>query len=304
MTRPDSSVYNPSVVRLLHCLMPNLAPPEPVCFRGVRNPSSMVKKDLAPDSFEHDGPKGIDMAYLQIYEGDVLREQLELTGEALTIGRATDNGIVLASPEVSGYHAVIQQENGAFVLNDLGSSNGVFVDGKRIKQHRLRFWEDIQLPGFVLKFRPRARLPGEKDGGLETPDVSEESAATAELDVSEIRDALERHEEKKRSKQKIQVYYLLAYMDQQRVKFPLTNASFSIGKANGCDVCTPGWFAPKVAANIKRHSDGFYVFPGRRGKAQVNGARVCNPTPLQDGDCLVVRGITFLVEKSEMQAPA
>jgi len=243
------------------------------------------------------------MAHLQIYEGDVLKEQLEFTSEALTIGRATDNDIVLASPEVSGYHAVIQQEHGAFVLSDRGSSNGVFVDGKRVKQHRLKFWEDIQLPGYVLKFRPRARLPGEKDGDLEAPDALEGNAATAELDVSKIRDALEQHEQKKRSKQRIQAYYLLTHLNQERVRHPLTNASFSIGKADGCDVRTPGWFAPKVAANIKRHSDGFYVIPGRRGKAQVNGAKICAPTPLRDGDCLVVRGITFMFEKSEVPVP-
>jgi len=241
------------------------------------------------------------MAHLQIYEGDVLKEQLELKSETVTIGRATDNDIVLASPEVSGYHAVIQQDNSSFTLSDRGSSNGVFVDGKRVKQHRLKYWEDIQLPGYVLKFRPRARLPGEKDGDLEAPNMSEGNAATAELDVSKIRDALERHEHKKRSKQRVQTYYLLAYLNQERVRYPLTNASFSIGKADQCDVRTPGWFAPKVAADVRRHSDGFYVVPGRRGKAQVNGARICDPTPLKDGDCLIVRGITFMFEKSEIQ---
>ena len=243
------------------------------------------------------------MAHLQIYEGDVLKEQRELINEVLTIGRATDNDIVLASPEVSGYHAVIQGDEGSFVLSDRDSSNGVFVDGKRVKQHRLKFWEDIQLPGYVIKFRPRARLPGEKDGALDAPGASDESAATAELDVSKIRDALQQHEEKKRNKQRIQAYYLFGYLNQERVKYPLTNASFSIGKADDCDVRTSGWFAPKVAANITRHSDGFYLIPGRRGKVQVNGARISDPTPLQEGDCLVVRGITFMVEKSEIQVP-
>lgn len=243
------------------------------------------------------------MAHLQIYEGDVLKEQMELTSEALTIGRASDNDVVLASPEVSGYHAVIQREHSAFILNDRGSSNGVFVDGKRVKQHRLKFWEDIQLPGYVLKFRPRARLPGEKDGDLESPDALEGNAATAELDVSKIRDALDRHEQKERRKRQIQTYFLLAYLNQERVKYPLTNAVFSIGKANDCDVRAPGWFAPKVAANIKRHSDGFYVVPGSRGKVQVNGTKISDATPLQQGDCVVVRGITFMFEKSEVQVP-
>ena len=236
-------------------------------------------------------------------KGDVLKQQLELTDAALTIGRAGDNDIVLASAEVSGHHAVIQKDQETYILTDRGSSNGVFVDGKRVKQHRLKYWEDIQLPGYVLKFRPRPRLPGEQDGQLQSPEADGENAATAELDVSKLRDALERHEEKKLSKQRIEMHYLLAYLNQERVKFPLTNASFSIGKANSCDVRTRGWFAPSVAATLKRHSDGFYVIPERRGKAQVNGAKISEPTPLKEGDCLVVRGITFVFERSEMPAP-
>jgi len=49
-----------------------------------------------------------------------------------TIGRAPDNHIVLNHPSASGHHAEVRFENGRFVLYDKGSTNGTFVNGRRI----------------------------------------------------------------------------------------------------------------------------------------------------------------------------
>ncbi len=240
------------------------------------------------------------MAYLLVYEGEVLKEQRELTGETLTIGRATDNDVVLANPGVSGHHATIARNGETFELTDNGSSNGVYVDGKRVERHPLKYWEDIQVLDFVLKFRPRGRLPGEKGGDLEIPDEVQEGAATAEIDVSGIRDTLERHSRNNRRKQSRTTFYLTAHIEQQRVKYPLTNVKLSIGKAESCEIKTSGWFAPRVAAQIQRHSDGFYVVPRRRGKTHLNGSKITAPTQLREGDCLAVRNVVMMFEKVEM----
>jgi len=49
-----------------------------------------------------------------------------------TIGRSGDNDIVLDAPGVSAHHAEIRYENGHYVLHDKGSTNGTFVNGRRI----------------------------------------------------------------------------------------------------------------------------------------------------------------------------
>jgi ABC-type multidrug transport system ATPase subunit len=54
-------------------------------------------------------------------------------GKAVRIGRLEDNDIVIREPVVSGHHAVIRQEGERVFLEDLGSTNGTFVDGRRIK---------------------------------------------------------------------------------------------------------------------------------------------------------------------------
>ena len=57
--------------------------------------------------------------------------------EGATIGRRADNSIVLQDPSVSGYHAKISCNGGVFVLEDLDSTNGTYIDGNKVQIIRL-----------------------------------------------------------------------------------------------------------------------------------------------------------------------
>ena len=52
--------------------------------------------------------------------------------EPLSIGRHGDNGIILPDPQVSRHHAEIVMQGGRWVVSDLGSANGTFVNGQRV----------------------------------------------------------------------------------------------------------------------------------------------------------------------------
>ena len=56
----------------------------------------------------------------------------QLTQEPVTIGRQEGNTIVLADPQASRHHATISWQAGSFVVQDMGSANGTFVNEKRI----------------------------------------------------------------------------------------------------------------------------------------------------------------------------
>lgn len=51
----------------------------------------------------------------------------------VTIGRRKDNDIVIAEPTISGHHARILRKGKKFIIEDLGSTNGTFVNGKRLR---------------------------------------------------------------------------------------------------------------------------------------------------------------------------
>lgn len=55
-----------------------------------------------------------------------------LEGDQLTIGRDSTNGVAINDPEVSRKHARLSFQGGKYVLEDLGSTNGTFVNGQRL----------------------------------------------------------------------------------------------------------------------------------------------------------------------------
>ena len=65
------------------------------------------------------------------------------TDHGLTIGRASDNDLVVAHPSVSAHHAELHFDGEQFLLRDLSSSNGTFVNGERITYARL-FGADLE----------------------------------------------------------------------------------------------------------------------------------------------------------------
>jgi predicted component of type VI protein secretion system len=55
-----------------------------------------------------------------------------LEGEQLTIGRDSTNGVAINDAEISRKHARLMFQGGKYVLEDLGSTNGTFVNGQRL----------------------------------------------------------------------------------------------------------------------------------------------------------------------------
>ena len=225
------------------------------------------------------------MAYLRIFMGDKLLEQRELLSDRITIGRTDENDIVLKSHGVSKRHATIERNGEGFVLIDNDSANGVYVGGKRIKRHTLRFWDDIQVFDFVLKFMAAARLKGEEAGVPAWTAERVQQEATMEVDISSLGDLA-----KLRKRIKVPSVSLLNG-GESPTRYALDKVNFTIGNSSECDLATPGWLAPRLAARIQRRNDGCYLFPGRRGRVSVNGHRIWSPVMLEDSDDLRVRGL-------------
>jgi hypothetical protein len=74
-------------------------------------------------------------------------------GVLTTLGRTPDNQIVVHTKEVSRRHAEIIMSGDGYLVKDLGSPNGTFVNGERITEHRLQDGDKLTLGGKVFVFK-------------------------------------------------------------------------------------------------------------------------------------------------------
>lgn len=78
----------------------------------------------------HHQLNGASIGYYELRAGEL--------GESLTIGRSPDNHLVVDDATVSGHHAVIESTREGYRIRDLDSTNGVWINGRRQKDHLLR----------------------------------------------------------------------------------------------------------------------------------------------------------------------
>jgi len=87
------------------------------------------------------------------------RTRSELAGDRVTIGKTSENDIVLDDSTVSRLHAVCERFAAGWCITDLGSSNGTFLNGERIwAQQRLRHGDEVRIGGNRLLFRDASQL--------------------------------------------------------------------------------------------------------------------------------------------------
>jgi hypothetical protein len=88
---------------------------------------------------------------LQVLAGS-FSKNYRLNKPTMTIGRAANNDIVVPEQTVSSHHATITIESGSFFLNDLGSTNGTFVNGTRIDKKLLKSGDIIKMGAANCRF--------------------------------------------------------------------------------------------------------------------------------------------------------
>jgi adenylate cyclase len=93
--------------------------------------------------------EGEMMAWLETERGD----RIPVRG-LCTFGRTSGNTVVLPTEKVSRRHAMIHEQDGEFWVVDLGSTNGIQINGERVTHPvQLRAGDHMQMPGTSFTFR-------------------------------------------------------------------------------------------------------------------------------------------------------
>jgi len=98
---------------------------------------------------------------LFVIRGNDQGTRFELEGESVGVGRDSSNAVQLHDTEVSRQHAEIRRAEEGYVVADLKSSNGTFVNGRRVEQHRLSSGDQVQVGGTLMLFTRPPEESGE-----------------------------------------------------------------------------------------------------------------------------------------------
>jgi diguanylate cyclase (GGDEF)-like protein len=101
-----------------------------------------------------------DRAYLIVLAGNNVGEMYKVTGETMIIGRGQNADIQIVDEGISRRHARVVCQEGAVAVEDLGSTNGTFLNGQKIGERApLRDGDKIQVGSTtILKFTYHDKL--------------------------------------------------------------------------------------------------------------------------------------------------
>jgi len=148
--------------------------------QGARDSASLPAAEPGAGGIAAIGDDQYDAAVAQltlaIIEGGEAERELSVTAVSV-IGRDPAADFVITDSDVSARHATITPLDGGCAIEDLGSTNGTFVNGRRISSaHELRPGDRVQLGGTVLEVR----------GELAPARAAESSAAADALPAVQV----------------------------------------------------------------------------------------------------------------------
>lgn len=221
------------------------------------------------------------------FRDSVLGQYLVDKGKSLTIGRRKDNDIVIENLAVSGHHAKIDSVGDSFVLVDLQSKNGSFVNERLVSSHWLKNGDVVSIGKHFLVFSTE-----------DTPATAD--AAPAEIDKTMVMDTSNYRSMVQKSASLVPKPLLrhedasgyLAYLSGGQGKLDLLSKLIKIGKAPTSEIVVKGLLVGWTAATISRRPDGYYLsYAGGICKPRVNDQVVKKSVMLKDLDIIAIGSV-------------
>jgi pSer/pThr/pTyr-binding forkhead associated (FHA) protein len=102
------------------------------------------------------------MSKILVFLPDGVSRAIDLRMTRLHIGRHPRNTIALPDPLVSGVHALLQETATGWWIEDLGSTNGTWINGKRMNSSILLAEDVLRIGGCTLRLLPSVVKSGRR----------------------------------------------------------------------------------------------------------------------------------------------
>jgi pSer/pThr/pTyr-binding forkhead associated (FHA) protein len=234
-------------------------------------------------------------------------------GGSLAIGRRETNDIAIDDPAVSGHHAKIDCLGDRFVLIDLQSKNGSFVNELLISSKWLKHGDVITIGGHSLIFNDQKRKKGHDQKTNQFDETvamnttahrrmmiksnpTKSISAVRFWDKSEhrgtVKDVVPDVSKPSAEAPEGEPAGVLIYLSGGTGQFKLTREITTIGKHPTSDIVVKGLLMDPTAVTIRKKSDGFYLdYLGGMPRPKVNDQTVKKSTLLKNLDTIEIGSV-------------
>ena len=225
-----------------------------------------------------------------MFNKQVIKEY-PLLKESITIGRNEGNSVVIDNLAVSGFHARIDPAGGDFILTDLQSTNGTFVNDNKVVSHKLNHGDNIIIGKHVLLF-----VSTDKGKVAETePETKMDMDKTMMLDTAKQKELLAKQKSAAMAAKPPEKIGVISFIDGSNLgEIELSKKLTKIGKANTSEIKLSGLLMPSTAATISHRPSGYTIsFTGGMSKLKVNGEVIRDSVALKEFDTIELGSYKF-----------
>jgi ABC-type multidrug transport system ATPase subunit len=213
-------------------------------------------------------------------EGSASPKEYELTKPEVIIGRDPTVDLTFPSPAVSRRHARLTREGEGYFLEDLGSSNGTYINGERLLGRRLlNSGDQIDLgKAITIKYQTPIDIESQQTAVVSAPAVPDNVAQTmleADVNIEDIKPA---------GPPKL----LLTIAGGSSQTYNLTSQSLTIGRGENNDIVVPSRIVSGQHARLERLGDNYQIviLPQAKNPVLFEGRPMKGSRILEHGDIL------------------
>lgn len=224
----------------------------------------------------------------------VIQGFLMTEGKSVIIGRGKDADVTIDNAAISRHHARFEYRNGIYLLTDLGSLNGTFINGKKIEATVPLTESDMIEIG---KFQITAETSTEQHGAIASLSTPDDFDATVFVSAKkqDTKSALLPGEGIVSTKHRLILVNGRASVSQLILD---GKSSIKIGKDPSCTIQITGWLVKAAHCYIVSREDKYFVVPQPSwiGGTKLNGTKIKDEHRLHKGDLLQIGKTTLRFE--------